>query len=72
MRERWRVPTLDVFAEEPLPKTSPFWTHPQVTVTPHAAAASVPNALVDNVLRQIGRFERGEAMEHVIDRAAGY
>jgi glyoxylate/hydroxypyruvate reductase A len=63
---------LDVFAEEPLPRTSPFWTHPKVTVTPHAAAASVPNALVANVLRQIERFERGEAMDNVIDRAAGY
>jgi glyoxylate/hydroxypyruvate reductase A len=63
---------LDVFAEEPLPNDSPFWTHPKVTVTPHAAAASVPNALVANVLRQIERFERGAAMENVIDRAAGY
>jgi glyoxylate/hydroxypyruvate reductase A len=64
--------TLDVFVDEPLPETSPFWTHPKVTVTPHAAAASVPHALVANVLRQIERFERGEAMENVIDRAAGY
>jgi glyoxylate/hydroxypyruvate reductase A len=64
--------TLDVFADEPLPPASPFWTHPKVTVTPHAAAASVPNALVANVLRQIERFERGEPMENVIDRAAGY
>jgi len=64
--------TLDVFAEEPLPPTSPFWAHPKVTVTPHAAAASVPAALVDNVLRQIARFERGEAMDNVVDRTAGY
>ena len=64
--------TLDVFADEPLAGDSPFWTHPRVTVTPHAAAASVPNALVANVLRQIERFERGEPMENVIDRAAGY
>lgn len=64
--------TLDVFADEPLPPGSPFWEHPKVTVTPHAAAASVPNALVANVLRQIERFERGDAMENVVDRAAGY
>ena len=29
---------LDVFAEEPLPAQSPFWTHPRVALTPHASA----------------------------------
>ena len=64
--------TLDVFATEPLPATSPLWTHPKVTITPHNAAASDPRALVANVLRQIERFEAGLPLEHVIDRAAGY
>ena len=64
--------TLDVFATEPLPATSPLWAHPNVTVTPHNAAASDPRALVANVLRQIERFEAGLPLEHVIDRAAGY
>ena len=64
--------TLDVFASEPLPAESPFWTHPRVTVTPHNAAASDPGALAANVLRQIERFESGLPLEHVIDPPAGY
>ncbi len=64
--------TLDVFPNEPLPVTSALWTHPNVTITPHNAAASDPYALAANILRQIGRFEAGMPLEHVVDRAAGY
>jgi glyoxylate/hydroxypyruvate reductase A len=64
--------TLDVFPTEPLPATSALWTHPNVTITPHNAAASDPGALVANVLRQIERYEAGLPLEHVIDRVAGY
>lgn len=63
---------LDVFPNEPLPKDSPFWSHSKVTITPHNAAASDPRALVRYVLDQIERFERGEPIENVIDRKAGY
>ncbi|NGP46581.1 D-2-hydroxyacid dehydrogenase [Bacillaceae bacterium SIJ1] len=31
---------LDVFAEEPLPKSSPFWEHPRISVTPHHSGVS--------------------------------
>ncbi|PJM74387.1 D-2-hydroxyacid dehydrogenase [Bifidobacterium simiarum] len=31
---------MDVFEQEPLPADSPFWTHPQVVVSPHTAALS--------------------------------
>src|SRR5262249_5119439 len=64
--------SLDVFPTEPLPAASPLWSHPRVTITPHNAAAIRPQALVANVLRQIDRFEAGAALEHIVDRAAGY
>lgn len=63
---------LDVFPTEPLAKDSPFWSHSKVTITPHNAAASDPRALVRYVLGQIERLERGEPIENVVNREAGY
>jgi glyoxylate/hydroxypyruvate reductase A len=63
---------LDVFPTEPLPPDSPFWQHPKVTLTPHNAGDLAPAELVDGVLRQIARLERGLPLEHVVDRTRGY
>ncbi|MGE0702235.1 MAG: 2-hydroxyacid dehydrogenase [Hyphomicrobiaceae bacterium] len=64
--------TLDVFHEEPLPPSSPFWRHPKVTVTPHNAADSDAEAISDYVVRQIRRFEAGQPLQNVVDRGRGY
>src|SRR5262245_6335057 len=64
--------SLDVFPTEPLPRESPLWAHPDITITPHNAAESDPHALTRYVLEQIARFERGEPLDNVIDRARGY
>jgi glyoxylate/hydroxypyruvate reductase A len=64
--------TLDVFPTEPLPAASPLWTHPSVTITPHNSAASVPEEVVGYIVKQIERFEAGQPLENVIDRASGY
>jgi glyoxylate/hydroxypyruvate reductase A len=64
--------TLDVFPTEPLPATSPLWSHPKVTITPHNSAASVPEEVVAYIVNQISRFEAGKGLQNVIDRASGY
>ena len=64
--------TLDVFHTEPLPPDSRFWTHPKVTLSPHNAADTDPDAISVYVAEQIARHERGEPLENLVDRKAGY
>jgi glyoxylate/hydroxypyruvate reductase A len=64
--------TLDVFPIEPLPRESPLWNHPGVTITPHNSAASVPEEVVAYIVSQIRRHEAGQPFENVIDRTRGY
>jgi glyoxylate/hydroxypyruvate reductase A len=64
--------TLDVFETEPLPQTSALWAHPQVTVTPHSAADSEPEAIARMIGGQIASYERGEPLRNVVDPARGY
>jgi glyoxylate/hydroxypyruvate reductase A len=64
--------SLDVFAQEPLPAASPFWTHSRVVLTPHNAADTDAEEISKYVARQIERFEAGAPLENVVDPARGY
>lgn len=65
---------LDAHGVEPLPPDSPFWSLPNVIVTPHNGATS------DGTLRRsqeivagnIRRFVTGEPLHNVVDKVAGY
>jgi glyoxylate/hydroxypyruvate reductase A len=63
---------LDVFAREPLPPAHPFWTHPRVIVTPHIAAQAIASLMVEQVVDNIRRVERGEAPIGLVDIERGY
>ncbi|CAI0840993.1 Glyoxylate/hydroxypyruvate reductase A [Serratia quinivorans] len=64
--------TLDVFVTEPLPQTHPFWRHPRVTITPHIAAITLPEAAMDQIAANILALEAGETPAGVVDVQRGY
>ncbi len=65
---------LDVFRQEPLPASHPFWAAEGITILPHIGGGHprrdtvVANLFVDN----LGRFLDGKPLREVVDRAAGY
>jgi len=64
--------TLDVFETEPLPQDHPFWSTERLYITPHNASITDPRSAAWCIAKQIARFEAGEGLENVVDRARGY
>jgi len=63
---------LDVFHKEPLPKYSPLWDHPKITITPHIAGVSDPNLVAEEFVKNYLRYMRGETLNNVVDVKRGY
>lgn len=64
--------TLDVFDVEPLPAEHPFWTHPRITIVPHAAAWTLADIAIGPVAENIRRFRARQPMLNLVDRRRGY
>jgi phosphoglycerate dehydrogenase-like enzyme len=65
---------LDTFHDEPLPPDSPFYTRPNVIVTPHTSWSSgrVLDRSVELFCDNLRRFAAGEPLLNVVDPNAGY
>lgn len=63
---------LDVFRSEPLPKESPYWTHPNVYVTPHAAAPTNERSAARFFAKNIRQVLDGGQPAPIVDLTRGY
>lgn len=65
---------LDVFSQEPLDASSPYWDLPNVIITPHSSGAMKDywTPLVALFAENLRRFEKGAPLLNVVDKVAGY
>ena len=64
--------TLDVYPVEPLPKESPLWAHPKITVMPHVARKIDPSDLAPRICALLRDFRAGRPLGQLVDRKRGY
>lgn len=63
---------LDVFDQEPLASKHPFWSRPDITLTPHIAALSFPEQVVEIFADNYHRWRDGFSLLNQIDLDKGY
>lgn len=69
-----RAAALDVFVEEPLPKTHPFWKMKNIFITPHVGGP-VPHynhLLTEIFIDNLKRFLAGQPLATIVDKEKGY
>ena len=69
---RLGLAVLDVTDPEPLPADHPAWSEPNIVITGHTAAISLPQDVVQFFLANLARFEAGEPLTGLVDRTKGY
>jgi glyoxylate/hydroxypyruvate reductase A len=63
---------LDVFQTEPLPTGHAFWSHPRVTLLPHAAAQTDLRSATAVAVANLRAWRDGRPVANRVDRARGY
>ncbi|TVR70474.1 MAG: glyoxylate/hydroxypyruvate reductase A [Marinilabiliales bacterium] len=63
---------LDVFREEPLPASHPFWDHPKIEITPHMASLPLPASVAPQIIDNYHRTLNNKPLLNKVDRNRGY
>jgi phosphoglycerate dehydrogenase-like enzyme len=65
---------LDTFETEPLPPDSPFWTLPNVFITPHCSGMTprITERTIALFLDNLDRYRSGQPLRNVVDQTLGY
>ncbi len=71
-RDHLGAAVLDVFAQEPLPTDHSLWKCTRAWITPHIAAPSELDAMIDEFVANYERFVAGRTLINLVDRRRGY
>jgi len=63
---------LDVFEQEPLPKEHPLWDTPNLLLTFHTSAPSLPNDIANLFIENYRHYIKGEELIYRVDFEHGY
>ena len=63
---------LDVFEQEPLPPEHFFWETPNLFITSHTAAPSLPEDIARVFIENYHLYRKGEALKYRVDFERGY
>ena len=66
------VAVLDVFEEEPLPRQAQLWQLPNLIITPHNSAWSLPEQVVKIFERNYLHYLDGRPLEYLVNFELGY
>jgi phosphoglycerate dehydrogenase-like enzyme len=71
-RNRIAGAVLDVFEKEPLPKDHPFWTTPNLLMTFHTSAPSLPEDITKIFIENYKLFIEGKPLKYQVNFERGY
>ena len=75
LKNKWLAGAgLDVFEDEPLPPSSPWWELDNVVITPHIGGVTdtLAERLAVLVVEQVRRMQAGEPLKNLVNSELGY